>query len=203
MPFFAGLAAGLTIAVSFGPSFLYMMQTAVKHGLRPSLLIATGIVSCDLLLILIAFTGMGQILVHGTASQWIGLTGGMVLAVMGLVNLFRPGKTAQEPVLNGKADSWKLIFKGFVLNLSNPFNFIFWIGVAGLATSNLTDTHQTVAFLAGLFTTEIFSTWLKCYLPSLLGRKIKPVLLKTVNQVVGGAFLAAGVYLLISSLHFI
>lgn len=195
--FFAGLAAGLSMAVSLGPSYLYMIQMALRNGLRASLMVASGIMLCDLLFISIALKGVGTLYLSNNNQQWVGLGGGLMLVIMGSNDLIKASRTVPAAVLvTSELKPWKLFTKGLMLNATNPFNFIFWIGVVGMVSGKVHYTMQRVVFMAGFVATVAISTWLKCYLPAKLGKRLNQTYIKRFNQIAGLVFVASGIYLL-------
>lgn len=204
MSFFTGLAAGLIIAVSLGPSFIYMMQMAIRNGLRASLLVAAGIVVCDLVLMVIAFLGAGKLIVVSQFGQWMGIGGGIMLIAMGTSDLVKWRQPVPSAIqITTRLNPVFLIFKGFILNVSNPFNLFFWIGVAGLAATKLDTSPQAIAFLSGFFVTEVVSTWMKCYLAAQLGSRLNQRHIAGFNHLVGAIFVVAGVYLMLKTMGII
>lgn len=202
MPFISGLTIGLAIALSFGPAFIYMMQTALRNGMRQAIGIAAGILIGDFLLVLLAYTSIGHFLSQGSGNQIIGIMGGVILAAMGIINLIRPeGKKIDPNKLPQPKDYHGFFIRGFVINLSNPFNLIFWIGITGAASARYSSSWQILAFLFGVLVTEAISTYIKCKVSADFRRVITPMVLKTVNQVSGSIFIITGVYLMANSLQ--
>ncbi|HBZ67502.1 MAG TPA: hypothetical protein DEO70_11755 [Bacteroidales bacterium] len=202
MPFISGLTVGLAIALSFGPAFIYMMQTALRNGIHQAMGIAVGIVVGDFLLVLLAYTSIGHFLSQGSGNQAIGIFGGIILAAMGIINLIRPeGKKFDPNKLPQPKNYHGFFIRGFVINLSNPFNLIFWIGITGAASTRYHTSWQILAFLAGVLTTEIISSYTKCKISADFRQAITPLVLKTINQISGSIFIITGVYLMANSLQ--
>lgn len=200
MSFYEGIIAGLVIASGFGPAFLFMMQTGVERGMRPALAVAIGIVVCDVVLMLLALTGAGFV-TQAVSSGLLGMAGGALLTGMGIVNLLKPTpKETRLEKTGGGHNASQLMVKGFMINLGNPFNFIFWIGLTSLAVSRHADTVTLSGFLAGVVATEVISTWLKCKIASLFTTLITPRILKTINYSMGGIFIVSGFYMLVTSM---
>lgn len=77
--FIEGVIAGLALVVSFGPGFVVMMQCAINYGFRSALLLLSGIIVSDLLLIAAGFLGLAPLL-HMIGTSPIGfLIGATIL----------------------------------------------------------------------------------------------------------------------------
>jgi len=68
--FVHGLLLGLTITISFGPGFVAIFQTNIGKGYISGMILATGILLSDILLISLSYMGMAEF-IHQTQNQFI------------------------------------------------------------------------------------------------------------------------------------
>lgn len=204
--FVEGMVAGTALAVSFGPGFVAMMQISLSKGLRGGLTFLSGIVLGDLILIALGYLGFAPILQRVGESQAGLITGAVVLMAFGIYNLLKKGKDIEKNDLQAEAIAEReevpgtgilLIIKGLVINLSNPLNFIFWIGILILSGRNFgIGTTGFFSFLAGLLVMSAGADVLKCTLSHQLRKKLRQKHLTLVDRVSGFLFLVAGVFLI-------
>lgn len=200
MSIYEGLVAGLVIAAGFGPAFLFMMQTGIERGMRPALAVALGITMCDIILMLLALTSSGFI-AQSVSTRWLGIVGGTILTGMGIVSMLKPSpKESLAKKTSQGSNLRQLTMKGFMINIGNPFNFIFWVGLTSLAASRHPAGIRLWGFLAGVVVMELISTWLKCKIASLFSSFVTPRALRTINYSMGGIFIISGFYIFYTSM---
>jgi len=199
--FIKGLLAGIPIALSFGPGFLLLFQASLNHGHRTGLLILSGIVAGDILLIFLGYYGLGQFLA-GLDGLYLGFAAAAILCAFGVTALSKKQSVTPIPTGGGRSlpqlSSSKALLKGLAINMTNPFNFIFWMGVITVAASTFGGgSNRFYAFFAGLGLMTIGADMLKIFLSGWLRNILKPRLLLIVNKLVGVLFLVAGGYILV------
>lgn len=201
------MAAGLALAISFGPGFIALMQASLSNGMRGGLTLLAGIVLGDLLLIALGYWGFAPYL-QAIGESKIGLiVGATVLLLFGTITLrkayLQKKENGNNPVIESNKNWLKTqpvsmnILKGLALNLSNPLNFLFWVGILIISGNSYgTGSSDFFSFLAGITTLSIAADLLKCSVSHILRKKLKQKHLRHIEQISALLFLAAGVFLL-------
>ena len=95
------------------------------------------------------------------------------------------------------------ISKGFIINIFNPFVWIFWITCVATASSNFEGNKQSlVIFFLGIFATALFFDTLKALGAYSLKKFFTEEMLKKLNQVTGIALIIFGIFITIRVLFF-
>lgn len=153
-PVLLGVALGLSLAVPPGPIMALAADRAVHRGYWPGVSVCLGAIGGDALLALLMAFGVVQLLAAVPVFAALLTLGGA-----GLMAFFAWGawRTARRPPelgahversgLIGRVPGWAA---GFVLAVTSPFNFGWWIGTG---TSLFRDYGPTifVGFFAALF----------------------------------------------------
>jgi len=197
--FFHGLLFGLTITISFGPGFIAIFQTSIGKGFLSGMILATGILISDILLISLSYLGIAEF-IHKTQNQFIlGIIAGCILIVTGLVSAIKKNTVQISGIMmsSQKTSTARLLLKGFFLNIANPFSLIFWLSMMGLAASNYGSRSPHIyAFFSGVIVTAFGSDLLKCYFSDSLKKHLSSNVIDAIHKVAGIALAAIGVALL-------
>lgn len=191
-----GLLIGIGMSLMLGTVFFSLIQTSIMKGWNKGVLIAAGVVFSDLIFITLALLGV-QFLESGERNIWI-YSGAVILLTVMAVNMLRNRKSQ---VLYPESRFGKALYyisNGFLLNVLNPANFLFWAGLAAFARSDWGyETEHLLYFFAGCLM-SIFGTEV---LISILAHKIKGYLnvkiLLWINRVTAIVFLGVAVYLVV------
>ena len=199
-----GTILGLTLAFlfGFGPAFFALIQTGIHRGFWAGVLLAIGIIINDLVIVVLSLLGSTQALMNISSYKTIGIIGGSLLIIFGIFTYKR------QPVVNNYEDQQiensphpiQYIGKGFLLNIANPFVWIFWISiVVGLTARFRADTSSLIIFfgttLTIVFLTDVFKTFAASRFRELINRKF----LSLINKIAGTGLIAFGVFLIIRS----
>ena len=202
-----GILLGLSIGFffGFGPAFFAIIQTALYRGPLRGALMAFGVFLSDSLMVILTLLGATSILEKFENSEPMGFIGGAVLISFG-VYIFRK-KTMRTPSEEKKELDIKdphpatYPFKGFLLNIANPFIWLFWAGIV-MGVAAPFKTHQTkliIFFSVALLT--IFSTDLtKVFVSHKIKKIVNDRFLMGVNKVAGLGLMGFGVYLIAKTL---
>lgn len=204
MFFIKGLLYGLTLAVSFGPAYMTMMQVTMRRGLSGGFSVAAGILITDLLMMVAAFEGFSLLLKSLTHESLFVIISGLILFAYGLYSILKPNKVNIDEKSSDTTISPKpllLILKGAIINLGNPFNAVFWAGLAGMALgAGASSSISRVSTMGGILFMATITTVLKCYLALWISKKTSPRLVIRVQQLTGSLIMVAGLWLVFSAL---
>lgn len=134
-----------------GPLFTITVGESVKRGSSagPLIIFGHGLLEA-IVVLLIVFGLMPAVSAEGTKLV-IGLTGGIILILMGLM-LLRDGRRARLDVkAEGRRAGMNPVVAGIVGSLSNPYWVIWWltIGLGYLVSALKYGSLGVIAFFAG------------------------------------------------------
>lgn len=192
-----GILLGLALSVLIGPVFFLLIQTSIKEGFRAALRLEFGIISSDAFCIFISYLGLAKLLENQTIANYVGLGGGIMLIVIGIKSYFSHKTVKDEEIEIKKTSGYKLFFKGFLLNTTNPSVILFWLGAVGIAfaqfgTSKLNIGTYFLATLSTYFSIDV----LKAFLAQKVKRFLTPKAFEIINKVAGVVIFLFGVVLL-------
>ena len=196
--FLIGIIFGLTIAVSIGPGFLALFQTSLLKGINAGFRFAAGMWLGDLILVSISYFGFSQVLIKGD-NKLLGIIAGCILIIMGMISLVKKKVSIHDSKAKIDLQNNFLIifFKGFLLNMTNPFSLVFWIGIVGFAGKNWGMHSQNIfLFLAGVFFTAFSTDLIKCYLSGLLRKVLASNAIHWMNRAMGIVFVGIGIFII-------
>ncbi|MEJ2594520.1 MAG: LysE family transporter [bacterium] len=198
---FEGIALGLSLAFvfGFGPAFFALVQTALQRGFSSGVLLAIGIFLNDVIIVVLGLLGSVHVIKGSENYQLMGIIGGALLIVFGLFTLTRKNIESAKSNTNGD-NPHAMIFlgKGFVLNLLNPFVWIFWLTVIVSATATYkADTFDLILFFSGTLGVVVISDISKVFMASRLSRIITGSFLVTLNKIAGVALVLFGMFMII------
>lgn len=193
-----GVIWGFILCVSIGPVFFLLIQTSIKEGIKPALIMDIGIVGSDIFCLALAYLGTSRIFEDSSYRTLIGLIGGAILIGFGLVPFLTKKKEAEIEFKNIRTTSISmLIFKGFILNTTNPFVFLFWIGYIGVGVTQFKDDTQLLwIYFISTFVIIIITDFLKAYLANRIKSRLTPHTMGIINKVSGIGILIFGILLI-------
>lgn len=199
-PFTEGVLLGLTLAVMAGPAFVTIIQTSIHKGFIYGSILVMGIFLSDLTIVTLSYLGATQILTKESNHFFFGIVGGLILIGFGIYTFMH--KVVSEERNNNlilRASSiLTVIFKGFFLNVANPFIWVFWMGVmVGVTSGYKIDSHETYLFFGGLLGTTLATDLLKCFVANKIKNLLNIGLLTWINRIVGLSLMVFGVILII------
>jgi len=201
---FQGILLGLSIGFffGFGPAFFAVIQTAIYRGPLRGALMAFGVFLSDSLMVILTLIGAASVLETGENSEIMGFVGGAVLIIFGMVVFKKKSlrsSSEEKKVLDIQNPHPAIYpFKGFFLNVANPFIWLFWagivMGVAAPFRENL--TNLIVFFSATLLT--IFSVDLtKVFVSHKLKAIVNDRFMMAINKIAGLVLIGFGVFLIV------
>jgi threonine/homoserine/homoserine lactone efflux protein len=208
--FLAGILLGIILSITLGPAFFTIIQTSIDRGFHRAVQIAIGIIISDVALIFVSYFGITTLLEVDQNQAYMGIGGGVILILFGLHTfqkkpemLIRRSGNFKTP--SGSPGILTYIGKGFLLNIMNPFVWIFWLSsLSGL--SQQAEPGQLKLYMLTFFSGTIITVFLFDVLKSYIGIKIKKYLkLRTqyhINRIVGVSLIIFGVVLLVRTFIF-
>lgn len=192
-----GTLLGAGLAFLIGPAFFALLQASIDHGFRVSVALAVGVVSSDVLLILISYRMLEQIPDLPFFHEGLALTGGVVLIASGLMSIFGKHNPPEKLPFSFR-DFWTLFRKGFAINTFNPFPWMFWLSTSDMVRRRFGETDIRAAFLFfGLAAVTVLGTdTLKAWLAKFLVRYLNTGVLQRFRTISGLCLIGFGLRLL-------
>lgn len=205
-PLFEGIILGLTVAISIGPALFALLQTSMKHGIKTGIFLAAGIFVSDLALVVGFYFGAAQIVTNSSYHLVLGIVGGVVMTGFGIYTFFRkvPLTEQIEPINEIKVKKkgrMPYFFKGFILNLANPFLWVFWITSMLAINAAYGGNQRSVAlFFSGSLSVILMTDVLKVVLANKIKIAGNPQVKIWMNRIVGLLFMILGSFIISGSL---
>jgi threonine/homoserine/homoserine lactone efflux protein len=200
---YEGILLGIFLAFSIGPTFFALVNTGISHGFKSGAAVAFGILFSDLFFVaatvsLIHF-GMADLISNPKHQAFMGIIGGIVLIVYGVVHFIQkePKHEAETELEIKSPTTFALIVKGFLLNLFNPFVWIFWMATS-TAISSKYEFHmiRVIVFFISVLSITIGTDLLKTFVGYKIKKWLNPTILLRIRQVSGGFLIVFGFYLI-------
>lgn len=204
---FIGMLCGVVLSLlfSFGPAFFGLIQSSVQHGFRRASAFVIGVSLSDLLVVGLMLTVLKNVDMEAVVrNEYVASIAGAAIIAMGVYIYNKRAKAVQgkHGRLKFKADETRmryLALHGFLLNIFNPFIWVYWISVVALLSGELELSGVArIVFFGGLLAATLGCDLLKCRLASLLQTWITAEILNITNKVMGVLMMAFGVYLIVS-----
>ena len=203
-PIIKGLLSGLAYGLLIGPLFFMNIRTTLNHGLRQGVALVAGAFTSDLILVLASWWGAGRLAAitsEAIFQNWFGLICGLLLFGFGLSAAW-PRKRNFDKQMNENQVLPKrrhAYLQGFSINMTNPSNWIFWLGVAAAASADAPsgDAYYLRFFMAAALI-SLFSTDLaKVLLAHQIGKRLKPGVPEKIVRFAGFILMGVSSWILI------
>jgi threonine/homoserine/homoserine lactone efflux protein len=204
-PIWDGLLLGLTLAFlfGFGPALFALIQTSIHRGLWAGFQLAFGIFLSDATLVALCLLGALQVInSQPENSLAFGIVTGIILIVFGIVTINRKVKVAEtdEGIEQKRHNPLTFILKGFFLNFTNPFVWLFWMMVVATFTTKYEGEPHFVIILFGTTLLVILGTdMLKCFGAFKIKRFVTQRFIQWINWIAGVVLVTFGIFQIIRS----
>ena len=219
MIFLEGVIIGLSLALimGFGPSFFTLIQTSISRGFKAAMFLDLGIILNDIMVVaLMMMTNVQFNIADRENIIYAGISAGIILIIFGIYTfLLSPEKiihisennTQKIDKMNEKFidnPKWYVfISKGFIINIFNPFVWVFWITCVATASSNFGgNRYSMIIFFIGVFATVLFFDILKAAGAYSLKRFFTEKMMKIMNQIIGIILMLFGLFIAVRVIFF-
>ncbi|MDX9905364.1 MAG: LysE family transporter [Bacteroidales bacterium] len=199
-----GILLGLTLSIffGFGPALVAEIQTSILRGFWAAVLLAFGVFLSDAVLVALGFLGAVQI--FESNKTILGLVGGIVLIIFGIVTYRRPvliNVDTNDPEYKKQEPFFTTyILKGFFINFTNPFIWIFWMGiVVGFTANYKADMLMLVSFFASALGTVLLFDVLKIFSAYKVKKYLQTHNIVWINRIAGVGLVLFGIYLFVKT----
>jgi threonine/homoserine/homoserine lactone efflux protein len=199
-PLLYGLVTGFVMSISLGAIFFLLVQAGLVGGVKKGFPLALGVITGDFLYILLALHFSESITQQLNEYRvWISLVGSLVffgLAIQHFLHHQRSKKDGGFELRINQMHDKQLFIKALTINMLNPVNIVWWLGLFSLPPGSGFDYNGKWVFglaaLSTVFLTELGVSW--------GASKIKHYLteerIRHLDLVLGLLFSGMGIYLL-------
>jgi threonine/homoserine/homoserine lactone efflux protein len=202
-PILKGLLSGLAYGLLLGPLFFLNLRATLSHGWRQGMALVAGAFASDLLLVLASWWGaerLALITSEGLFQSWFGLICGLLLFGFGLSAAW-PRKRNFQAQLNAPPQVTKRRYgflQGFSINMTNPSNWLFWLGVATAARAEAPsgDEYYLRFFMAAALIALFSTDAAKVLLAHQIGQRLKPGVPEKIVRFAGFILMSVSLWIL-------
>lgn len=197
-PALCGLLAGFLMSILLGVVFFLLIQAGIQHGIKKGVIIASGVIAGDLIFLTLAISFTAAISdflqKYQQSVYWLG---GLLLLAMGSWTWLKKRRDVGENnEVKGLKSARDFFVKPFLINLLNPANAAWWLGLYSFPPASEFVISQKFVFgafaIMAIFGTEIGIA----AGASLLKNYIKEKWLKKVDKLVAIVMFIMGLNLL-------
>lgn len=179
---FTAIPLGLFLAFLLGPVFFVLLETAALKGFRAALSFDLGVISADIVFLLIAYLSTNKLLERLKDDPALFIFGGVLLVTYGIMSLLRIKKVVPHeddtPEIRklSKSDYLGLAAKGFLLNFINIGVLGFWLGLIIVFGPQLDmDSNRIIVFFAAVLASYLIVDIFKILLAKKLNKRLTPL----------------------------
>jgi len=191
----------LFLTFSFGPAFFALINTAIKHGYRTGVMLATGVVMSDFLLciliILLVHYGVTSVIQDDKTQRFMGILAGTVLVIFESFYFRKQVQKSDETIEIKRPSTLSMILKGFFLNILNPAVWFIWLGNVTAVSKSL---DYSLLKMISFFSVTLGLVWLvevaKVGAASKLNKFLTVKIMNTINRITGVLLISFGILLI-------
>lgn len=199
----------LAVIVNMGPAFITLVQTSLHRGARSAAWFAIGVILNDAMVISLCILTSVQVVMRSQFEASLACIGaGIILLLFGIFTYRRKVKSREEmiekrsqEIMKNASDkpAWFVFLgKGFVLNILNPFVWIFWFSAVAMVAGNMGGNKlSTIVFFAIVLGTTLAVELLKAWGASRLKKFLNPDRTALMNKIAGVLLMLCGAYFII------
>lgn len=217
---FDAVVFGLTLAIvfGFGPAFITLIQTSIHRSFRSAAWFAFGVFLNDVLMVLLCVLTSVQVVANGEKEMfYFSLGAGIILILFGIFTYtkkvkednFKSIKERTDEIIDENREIFKkdddtprwfvFLGKGFVLNVLNPFVWIFWFSTVAVTAGTMGGNKlKVLLFFAIVLGTSLGCDLLKAKGASFLKKFFNAKRIMIMNKIIGWGLVLFGLYFIIS-----
>lgn len=196
---------GILLAFTIGPVFFVLLETAISKGFRAAMVLDLGVVSADLIFILIAYFSTNTILEKLKNDPGLFIFGGAVMLSFGIISYIKEKndyKKKQEEEIEEdnlqKNNYLGLFFKGFFLNFINIGVLAFWLGIIIVFGPKLNmESNRIIVFIGTILITYLLVDLLKINVSKQLKSRMTPYNIYKIKRIISVVLMIFGSFLMV------
>ena len=199
----------LSVVVNMGPAFITLVQTSLHRGFRSAAWFATGVILNDAMVISLCVLSSVEVVMRSEKEAALACIGaGVILLLFGVFTFRRKVKEREEFIekkseeIMKKAEdkpAWFVFLgKGFILNILNPFVWLFWFTAVAMVAGNMNGNKvSTFVFFAIILGTTLAMELLKAWGAAKLKVFFNAERTTLMNKIAGVLLMLCGAYFII------
>ncbi len=203
--FLLAIPWGILLAFTIGPVFFVILETAITKGFRAAIVLDLGVVTADLIFILIAYFSTNTILEKLKNDPGLFIFGGAVMLSFGIISYIKEKndfkKKLEEKIEEDnlqKNNYVGLFFKGFFLNFINIGVLAFWLGIIIVFGPKLNmETNRIMVFISTILITYLLVDLLKINVSKQLKTRLTPYNIYKIKRVISVVLMIFGSFLMV------
>ncbi|MGB7842690.1 MAG: LysE family transporter [Salinimicrobium sp.] len=198
----AAIPLGFFLAFLLGPVFFVLLETAAIKGFRAALSFDIGVISADIIFLLIAYFSTTKLLNRIKDDPALFIFGGGILLTYGIIQFIKTKPVLQHEELPeiqrlNKRDYLGLAAKGFLLNFINIGVLGFWLGLIIVFGPKLDmETNRIMVFFGTVLGTYLLVDVFKVLAAKRLNRKLTPKRIYNVKKGISVVLMISGIFLI-------
>ena len=219
---FDAIVFGLTLAIvfGFGPAFITLIQTSIHRSFRSAAWFALGVLINDIVMVSLCVLTSIQVVANNEREMfYFSLGAGIILILFGIFTYtkkvkednFKSIKERTDEIIDENREIFKkdddtprwfvFVGKGFVLNILNPFVWIFWLSAVAVTMGTMEGNKlRVMLFFAIVLGTSFSCDLLKAKGASFLKKFFNAKRIRIMNIVIGLGLVLFGLYFIISGI---
>jgi threonine/homoserine/homoserine lactone efflux protein len=206
--FFPAIPIGILLSFTVGPVFFTVLETSISKGVKAAVFVNIGVVLSDVVFFVIAFFSTNSLLnsIKENTDSWYFLGGVLLVAYAG-VSLIKIIQEKNNPEnkegaeIESSPNFFKMIVKGFLLNIINVVVLFYWVGIILYFGPQLEMDESRIYFFFLVIIATYFTIDLgKIYLAQQLKKKLTDLVIKTIKIVVNSFIVICGLFLIFKGL---
>jgi threonine/homoserine/homoserine lactone efflux protein len=187
-----GILSGLGYGLLIGPLFFFNIRLTLSHGFRHGIALVMGALASDIALVLGSWWSANRLAAISNSAMfqnWVGLFCGLLrlgFSISAMMPTKRDFSTAMQGELSLSKHRYSLL-QGFLINSTNPSNWLFWLSIATVAKSEAPpdDPQYAKFFLIAAVFTLVTTDLSKVLLAHKIGRRLKPGMPEKIVRMAG------------------
>ncbi|MCB0527206.1 MAG: LysE family transporter [Saprospiraceae bacterium] len=198
-----GMLAGLAYGLLLGPMFFVSLKVTLSQGWRNGVALVGGAFASDALLVAGSWWSaawLAAIAQEDIFQSGFGIVSGLILMGFGISAVWPRRQQAFAQAAEQAPTRRRYSFlQGFLINMSNPSNWIFWLSLATVVRAEaLPDSRRyTEIFLVATLTVVLATDLAKVLLAHKIGKKLKPGVPEMIVRIAGVILIAVSGWMLI------
>ncbi|MDR1876031.1 MAG: LysE family transporter [Flavobacteriaceae bacterium] len=191
----SAILLGLFLSIILiGPVFFLLIETSLTKGVRPAIALEIGVITADLLCIIISHRGSHGILNFIDTHPTIYMLAGFIIVIYGLYNILSRGNLHLKGSINiATTNYFKTFMNGFLLNLVNIGVIVFWLTTVVLISTQYPGPSDFYIYIMFLMLTMISVDFFKIFLAYKFQNKLTDQIVYRIKKIVGIALIVFGV----------
>lgn len=195
---------GIVLAFTIGPVFFILLETSAIKGFRAGISFDLGVITSDILFILIAYFSTNRILEKLKDDPALFVFGGTLLATYGVVSFIkckRDFEKARDENIDTailKKNYLRLFIKGFFINFINIGVLGFWLGIIIVFGPKLDmQPARIVVFISAILLSYLAVDCIKIILAKQLKSKLTPYRIFRFKRIISILLIIFGAVLIV------